>query len=234
MKKTVRLIVLTALALFWGGCAFNAGYNPSYISSQPMALGASGKALLVMDSADANWVFSGGPTSLTGAGTTLTAPLGEITKQIALKVFGAAFKDGVDFRDAVGDASSYRLVVRPKLATFTYAYNQLKNLGFAITPQATLQLRVTLLSPGGKTLLEKTYSSGTVDGDTYVLSGQPAEKVNQLLHQVLFKMMTDAAMDAKLALEQAPVVAQTFPRSYSTPNAAEVSRLGLGAEAGIE
>lgn len=207
MKKTIQFIVLISIALAFSGCAFNAGYNPSYISSQPLALGAPGKALVVMESSDANWVFSGRPTSFTGGGTTLTVPLGEISKQVALKVFGAAFKDGTDFRNSVGDASNYRLVVSPKVATFTYAYNQLKNLGFAVTPQVNLQLRVTLISSDGKTLLEKTYTSGTVDGDSYLLSGQPAEKVNQLLHQVLFKLMTEAAIDAKGAVDEAPVVA---------------------------
>ncbi len=39
------------------------------------------------------------------------------------------------------------------------------------------------------------------EGDTYVLSGQPSEKVNQILHQTLFKLMTDAALDAKAVLK---------------------------------
>jgi len=194
--------LLVAASLLLAGCSFNAGYNPSYLPVQPMGLGIPGKSLVVLETGDANWTYTGKPTSFTGSATTLTLPLGEITRQVALKVFGAAFKDGADFRNAAGDAAGYRLVVKPKVTRFTYAYNQLKNLGFAITPQVNLELHVTLVSPEGKTLLDKNYASGLTEGGTYVLSGKPAEKVNQILHQNLFKLMTDAALDAKKVLAQ--------------------------------
>lgn len=207
MKITYLRFALVVVALLTGGCAFNAGYNPSYLPAQPMALGLTGKSVVIMEATDAQWIFSGNPTSFTGGGTSLTVPLGEITKQVALRVFGAAFEGGVDFRENANDMAAYRLAVRPRVAQFTYAYNQLKNLGFAITPQVTLQLSVVLLAPDGTKLLEETLSSGIVDGDTYILSGQPAEKVNQLLHQALFKLMTDAAMEAKAIMDKAPVTA---------------------------
>lgn len=207
MNRILSLFSALAAALLYSGCSFNAGYNPSYLPAQAMSLGIPGKSAVVMEATDAQWVFSGGPTSFTGGGTTLSVPVGEITKQVALKVFGSAFKDGADYRDKPQNLSPYRLVVQPKVGQFTYAYNQLKNLGFAVTPQVTLQLNVVLLAPDGSKLLEKQFSSGTVDGDTYMLSGQPAEKVNQLLHQVLFKLMTDAAMEAKAILEKTPPVA---------------------------
>ena len=191
---------MLALGLTLAGCSFNSGYNPSYLPAQAMALGISGKSLVVLDTVDANWTIKSSPTSFTGSATSLTVPMGEITRQIALKVFGSAFKDGADFRNASGDTSGYRLVIKPKVNKFTYAYNQLKNLGFAITPQVDLELHVTLIGPDGKTLLDKDYKSGLTEGDTYVISGQPAEKVSQILHQTLFKLMTDAALDAKKLL----------------------------------
>jgi hypothetical protein len=192
----IRLATLTAV-LGLTGCAFKAGFNPAYLPNQPMALGIPGKGLVVIASPDDTWVVSSHPTSLTGSATSLTVPLGAISHQIALRVFGAAFKDGVDFRNEAGNVEGYRLVIKPKVAKFTYAYNQLKNLGFAITPQIDLELHVQLIAPDGRSLLEKTYASGIVDGDTYVISGQPSEKVNQLLHLTLFKLMTDAAIEAK-------------------------------------
>ncbi len=201
MKHLSLLVLAGVLLLGANGCSYNVGYNPNYISAQPMTLGLAGKSLVVMNAVDASWSYSGKPSSFTGSGTTLTIPLGEITKQVALKVFGAAFKDGADFRTVAGDASAYRLVVSPKLGQFSYAYNQLKNLGFAVTPQVQLDLRVTLTTPDGKTLLDKTYPSGLTDGDSFMVSGQPSEKVNQILHQVLFKLMTDAAVEAKGLLD---------------------------------
>jgi hypothetical protein len=202
MKVRIPNLLLIAGGLLLAGCTFNGGYNPSYVSAQPMALGIAGKSLVVLETGDANWTYSGKPTSFTGSATKLTLPLGEITRQVALKVFGAAFRDGADSRNTAVDIAGYRLVVKPKIARFSYAYNQLKNFGFAVTPQVELDLHVALVSPDGKTLLDKNYASGLSEGDTYVLSGQPAEKVNQILHQTLFRLMTDAALDAKKVLEQ--------------------------------
>lgn len=51
-------------------------------------------------------------------------------------------------------------------------------------------------------MLDKNYSLGLTEGDTYVLSGQPAEKVNQILHQTIFKLMIDAALDAHNLLKK--------------------------------
>lgn len=193
--------VLAAALLGLCACSFNAGYNPAYLTS-PLNLNLSGKSLVVMTVEDADWNLASKPTSFTGGGTTLTLPLGEITRQIALKVFGAAFKDGADFKNQEGGVTGYRLVVKPKVANFTYAYNQLKNLGLAITPQVQLELHVTLHSSDGSVLLDKHYNSGLTEGTAYVVSGQPAEKVNHILHQVLFKLMTDAALEAKGLLEK--------------------------------
>ena len=197
-KGVFGLLALAALLL--SGCTFNAGYNPAYLPVEAMKLGIAGKSLVVLSDVDAQWTFSGKPTSFTGGGTTLNLPLGEITKEVALRVFGAAFKDGADFRTSAENATGYRLIVRPKVNKFSYAYSQLKNLGFAITPVVDLDLHVVLLSPEGKTLLDKVYYSGPTEGANYVLSGQPQEKINQILHQTLFKYMTDAALDAKKAL----------------------------------
>jgi hypothetical protein len=197
----LRHLFLSIALLFLSGCAFNVGYNPAYLPRDPVRLGLEGKSLVVISDVDAQWQFSGNPTSFTGGGTTLTLPMGEITKQVALKVFGAAFNGGADFRSNATGAVGYRLIVKPKVNKFSYAYNQLKNLGFAITPIVDIELSVELLAPDGTTLLSKTYGGGPTEGSTYAISGQPAEKINQILHLHLFKLMTDAAQDAKVALK---------------------------------
>lgn len=68
--------------------------------------------------------------------------MGEITRQIALQVLGSAFKGGADYRNSASDVTGYRLIVKPKLNRFSYAYNQLKNFSFAVTPQVNLELNV--------------------------------------------------------------------------------------------
>jgi hypothetical protein len=201
MKTKYYLIpIIAGLALLISGCTSVVGYNPSYLSVDAPRLNLAGKSLVVMSDNDAQWVYAGKPTSFTGGASTMTVPMGEITKQVAIRVFGAAFRDGADFRNRTGDVSGYRLIVQPKVGSFTYAYNQLKNFGFAITPTITMELRVQLSSADGRMLLEKTYSSGPTEGAAYAISGSPAEKINQLAHQTLFKLMTNAAEDARSAM----------------------------------
>jgi hypothetical protein len=95
------------------------------------------------------------------------------------------------------NSTDYRVILTPRVIKLTYAYNQLKNFGFAITPQVDMELELRVIGPGQDADDLRVFRSGTVDGDTYVLSGQPAEKVNQLVHLTLFKLMTDAALSLR-------------------------------------
>ncbi len=202
MKAHMYINLAIAFAvLLVAGCSYQGGFNPAYLPAQPMALNVTGKGLVVLTVQEAQRSYVKKPSSFTGGGTTLTLPLGEITKQVALKVFGATFIEGVDFRNESREAVGYRVVIRPRVVNLTYAYNQLKNAGFAITPQASVELEVILQHPDGGALTVKTYESGLVDGDTYVISGQPAEKINQLVHLTLFKLMTEAAKEVKTMLD---------------------------------
>lgn len=197
MKRIILFLAAVSLSLFFTGCTTMVGYNPTYLPQDAAKLNLPGKSLVVMTDADAQWVYSGSPSTFTASATTLNIPMGEITKQVALRVFGAAFQEGADFRNSTTGSQGYRLVVEPKVASFTYAYKQLHNLGFAITPTVTVDLRVKLTAPDGQVLLERTYVSGPVEGASYALSGAPQEKINQLLHQTLFKLMTDAALEVR-------------------------------------
>jgi hypothetical protein len=199
-----RLISAALLIVALSGCSFQAGYNPAYLPSSAMNLGLDGKALVVLDVSEAARIYSDNPRSFTGGGSTLSLPLGEITKQVAIRVFAAAFKGGADFANQSAPGADYRLVVKPRVARLDYYYNQLKNLGFAITPQLEMELSVTMLHGDGTVLFERTYVSGRSEGDTYIVSGSPHEKVNKLVHLILFKLMTDAAVDVQKALDGAP------------------------------
>ncbi|HEY5551251.1 MAG TPA: hypothetical protein VIK52_05150 [Opitutaceae bacterium] len=202
--RLTRLTSAAILAVLLAGCAFKAGYDPSYLPASAMKLGIPGKALVVLEVSEEQRVYKDNPRSFTGGGTTLSLPLGEITKQVALKVFSATFADGADFRNEAVLGADYRLIVQPRVARLDYYYNQLKNLGFAITPQLEMDLSVVMLNGDGTVLLENTYVSGRSEGDTYVLSGSPQEKVNKLIHLTLFKLMTDAAVDVQKAMSGTP------------------------------
>lgn len=199
MKLTISAVLLAALL---AGCSHTATYNSAYLSAPPPAAGdrMDGKALIYTEAVDDKYVFTGNPTSFTGGGTTLTEPLGQITREVAVYVFGRHFKDGADASNKLDNLPGYRVIVRPRLLTFNYEYNQLKNLGFAISPGVMLEIETQLLDQSGKTYYSKKHASGMVHGHTYVVSGEPGERINQLVHETMYKLMEESAQDIKAAL----------------------------------
>lgn len=195
MTRFIRLTLCGIAALLITGCSYKVGFNSSYLPPAGIVGKHDGKALVVMTQEEQDWVYSGNPTSFTGGGTTLTAPLGNITKQVALEVFSRHFAE-VASATEMPDSGRYTLVVNPHVTHFEYAYNQLKNLGFAITPEVKIDLAVTLYDGTGNKLLDKTYSSDLVEGESYVMSGGPEQKVNQALHKALYDQLEQAAQDA--------------------------------------
>ncbi len=196
MKLTISAVLLAALL---AGCSHTATYNSAYLSAPPPVADdrVDGKALIYTERADDAYVFSGNPTSFTGGGTTLSEPLGQITREVAVYVFGRYFKDGADARNSLDNLSGYRVVVRPRLLGFSYEYNQLQNLGFAITPGVTLEIETQLFDQSGKSYYSKRFASGLSQGHTYFVSGEPGERINQLTHETMYKLMEQAAQDIK-------------------------------------
>ena len=199
MKTTLRYILFSAFVLMSTGCAYKVGYNSSYLPPAGIVGKVDGKALVVMTAQEAEWIYSGHPTSFTGGGTTLTVPLGNITKQVALEVFSRHFEQ-VESAVDLSEAAEYLIVVNPRISKFEYAYNQLQNLGFAITPEVIVDLDVKLFDAAGEQLMQKTYVSGEREGDSYMMSGSPNEKINKILHETLFDLMSQAAADARSIL----------------------------------
>lgn len=199
MRTLIRLALLALTTLIISGCSYKVGFNSSYLPPAGIVGKTDGKALVLMTQEEETWIYSGHPTSFTGGGTTLTVPMGNITKQVALEVFSRHFAQ-VDTANDLGKAAGYTLVVNPRVKHFEYAYNQLKNLGFAITPEVKLELGVKLFDGSGQQLLDKTYVSGNLEGESYMMSGSPEEKVNKALHQALYDLMSQAARDSLPAI----------------------------------
>lgn len=201
--KTNRLILFALLlvaGLSLNGCAHVATYHADYLPSSNLTapVQIEGKALIYTDSADDAYVYSGSPTSITGGGTTLTIELGKMTREIAVVVFGGLCKDGYDTANAISTDGKYAVVIKPKLASFSYEYNSLKNLGFAITPQVVLQLNMRIYNKERNVVFEKNYDSGVFDGETYILTlNPPGEKINAAAHNALYNMMMLAAEDVR-------------------------------------
>jgi hypothetical protein len=199
------LVPVLAAALLFSGCAQMATYNAAYVGTPgtPAAEKLAGKALVYTVKADDDTSFVGAPTSFTGGGTKLTIPLGVIAREIAATVFGDLFRDGADKANALAGAAGYRVVVQPRVSSFSYEYNQLKNLGFAITPTVVLTLDVSTLDANGQLLKRRSYDSGTVEMPAYFLSGSPGEEIGKGAHKAIYDLMRRAAADIRADLGQA-------------------------------
>ncbi len=194
--QQIRLLITIAILAILTGCAQVATYNPSYTGETlSVQKQLPGKALIYLNKEDAEYSYKGNPTSLTGAATTLTVPLGEITYRIAKDVFGNLFEKGADHATNLNQVEDYEIVVEPKSVNYSYAYNQLKNVGFAITPQVNMTLNVKAVTASGETLMDKDYQSGVVDGKSYMISGSPGDKVGQATHEAVTQLMNAAAQD---------------------------------------
>ena len=186
---------LAVLAL--GGCAMTSTFNQGYLAAarRPVAEQADGKALIVTTPQDDAYVYTGHPTSFTGAATTLTLPLGSIVKETATAAFADRFKGGAEAAGAITNADSYAVIVAPRLTSFSYEYNQLKNIGFAITPTVSVVVDVRVLDAEGAMRWQRNYSSGPVEGPAYMLNTSPEEEISKVAHKALYDLFSAAAAD---------------------------------------
>ena len=194
----LRIGLLFSVFFVLSGCSFNAAYHPEYVAHRPAEtnLRIPGKALVYTPVEDDSYIYSGSPTSFTGGGTSLEIPLGNIAGEISVEVLKHICTGGVFESDELVDLQGYQLILRPRVTHFEYAYNQLKNAGFAVTPQARISLQTETYDQDGRIILTRSYDSGLVDGDTYMFSGEPAEVLNRLVHATLADMIEESAIDS--------------------------------------
>ena len=197
MKRFCRILAVPVALLLSSGCAYQAGYNPTYIPDEEPEYISADEVLLVMPDEVEDFVYSGSPSSFTGGGTTLTIPLGVILKEVSEEILEDRFSGRVDFANQFRAGEQYQLALVPRITRFDYKYNQLKNLGFAITPEVELDLEVKILGADGEKIFQHSYESGRVSGDTYFLSGSPSEKINQTIHRALYDLLELSFADAR-------------------------------------
>jgi hypothetical protein len=205
--QLIRSAVTAVMVLLLCGCAASMAYRADYVPDKPLADTdrIMGRVLVYTTQSDDDRLITAGATSFTGGGLKLTTPIGMMTREIALKVFSKAASDGADASHDLSNAGRYITILRPEAQDFTHGFPQLKNLGFAITPEVRVTMRVSLLDSTGKDLLEKDYDSGVVSGSSYMFSGKPVERVNKLAHEVIYDLMRRAASDVHVYQQSHPV-----------------------------
>ena len=185
-------------------CTYPLQYNPAYMAAarRPVDVQLDGKALIYTTPQEDNYVYSGHPTSMTGSATTAEVPLGIIVREAARAAFADVFRGGADASNSVASASGYRVIVRPKPLQYSYQYNQIRNLGFVITPIVEMQIDVSVLDAAGATVWERNYVSGEVTAPSYMINLKPEEEINRATHSAAYNLMAKAASD--IAREVSP------------------------------
>ncbi len=216
MRQYATISACVALTLAATGCAFESGLNPAHFQYTQRVYDAkvAGKGAIEMPKSVQAETFKGNPTSFTGGGTTLAMPMGLITREAATTAFGDVFTEGVALVEATPPQSAYAATVKPRVTAFSYQYNQLRNLGFAVTPMVEMSLTVSLSAGDGKPVWERVFQSGNVEGETYFLSGSPGEEISKTAHRTLMKLMQEAADAVHRELRGAKAAASgTSPRA---------------------
>ena len=197
MAKLITKILGFLLVVSITSCVSSLNYNPSYEGRVIPIPGAQleGRAVILTTEVDDNYVFSGRPTSFTGGGSSINIPLGLITKEIAQHTFERMFSEGVVQTRDISSINGYLAVITPRVRNFSYAYNQLQNAGMLITPQVDISISVDILDSERNNIRSNTFTSGTKDGDSYFMSGDPGERINRLAHEVITELLNQAAAD---------------------------------------
>jgi len=195
MKK-LNLLILTTILIITG-CTNTVHYKPELLSEKLSTLSArfDGKALIFTEEKEDLKEYSQNPSSLTGSVTTLKTNVGIHLREISKEVFSRLFEDGADHSNSLKSTDKYTIIIKPEVLNYDYRYNQLKNLGFAITPETKIDLYVTFKDKEGNDLLSKKYSSDYLTGGTYLASVQPHERVNKSIHESIFNLLVQVSND---------------------------------------
>jgi len=197
LNRVLHFLSLSILGFLLVGCAFKGQYQPKLLSQQLSLIEAKfdGQALVLTDSKEDLKLYQQGPSSLTGAATSLSINVGGYLKDISVEVFSRLFKEGAIHSNNENESGEYVVIIKPEILNYDWRFNQLKNLGFAITPETKIDLLVTLKDSKGKVLLEKKYESDYLSGGSYLASIKPHEKVNKSVHQSIYNLLMLVAED---------------------------------------
>ena len=199
MKKFISGSVLI-LSLILAGCsATPMNYTPAYIAGDVASTKIGGAAYLIIDKDSQAATFQGNPTSYTGAALQIIVPLGDFSREIGLKILNTAFDGGVTMEVASKEG---RYNIKTDLRNFSYKFDQLSNLGFAITPKVSLELHAVVTDANGKVLLEKNYTKVDFKGETYAAAIEPMQKMNMTIHKAVAECYKELAKDTADAINK--------------------------------
>jgi hypothetical protein len=213
--------MILTLLLALGGCApVQVAFEPDYLEATVPSYLAQTQILVLMEDQDLQYVFEGPPESFVGRGIDLQLPLAAITREITADVFRSHFNYGVVFAGEMPDDLPYIIAIQPEIVDFSYRYDQYVDETVVemqsidedleavpvtvITPSIQFDLDVMAYDPDGKRVLDKTYPSGLVAGESYIVTSRPHERINATFHSTLQNIMLNVAEDLRPLLAAQP------------------------------
>jgi len=202
--KLARLLV-PSLAAALSACAYEVGFDPEYVTEDAPSYVAEAEIIVLMHPHDTERVFQGNPTTEVGSFTTLTVPVGNIMQEITAEVFQTCFAYGVVFTRELTSDMAYIVAIEPEIMNFSFGYDRVpidpmaeSDLVRSITtPQVQFDLSVRAYDSSGSTMLERTYPSGLVSGQSYEVTNRPYERINETFHGALQDIMLLVADDIR-------------------------------------
>jgi hypothetical protein len=223
MHRGIFFMGILGLALASMGCITRrVEYHPDYVPSVlSPGLSTPGRALLLVEPADEAYVYRGKPHSFHAGGVTMEMPLGQIISRSSERVLQDLFQDGCVVAPRIDPTFRYTAAIRIKPLTYDYAFNQIRNLTMAITPQVRLSIQVQMMDETGTLLFSQVYDSGMVNDETVLDTLHPNETINRHTHRVLGSLLARAAADIRATLMDRhpppPVSTPLAPKPSANP-----------------
>jgi hypothetical protein len=204
--------VAFAIALLTG-CTAQGVFESQYLQPVAAPYLAEAKIVVLMHDHDQQYTFTGKPTSQVGENITLTMPIGSIVREVCASVFRSYFMYGTVFTDNLSPNLLYTVAIEPEIRDFQYSYERefqedvldmrsnddglTRQPLSTITPSLQFALDVRAYDGTGKVLFAKTYDSGVIQGESYIVTSRPHERVNATFHRALEQLMLKVADDIR-------------------------------------
>jgi hypothetical protein len=210
----LRAAVVVA-TLFLGGCAASIAYRAAYVPHGPPSPSerVKGRVLVFTTYTDDTRWITPGVTSVTAFKMNVQAGL--MARDIAITVFSRV-ADGADESHELANSDRYAIILRPQIENLEYGFTHPKHLGIEVTPQVQVVMRITLLDPTGRVLLEKDYDSGPVSNGRSIVSEKLVDRTDVLVHEAIYDLMLRAAGDIHLFQQTQAAAARANQTSAAT------------------
>lgn len=218
MTRAAMSLVGIVTGLLVGGCSthIRVGFDPASLAAAPRreAAPVADKALLVMAAEDAGWVYEVRSAYVRENYLKLSFEVGEITKQAALQVLGAAYTQGVEYRNEAGNARGFAVIVTPKVDKFTFGWKQVVQverlvlalipfMGYSpqVQPWIEMEMHVEFRAPDGRLLFETTCQSARQFGNQCESSSEMtrgkrgAGELRRLFHLTAVRLLETAVAE---------------------------------------